>query len=471
MTIPIIIGPTGAQPQAPASLLAQLLALATAEAPGLTADLPGSLIEDISSTDVAGVALCDSAWVELLNSITPYAANPFLLNQLGQIYGVQVGLNTNTAVFVVFAGTAGFPLNPGYLVGDGTHQYTVVDGGVIQSSGFSQPLFCVATVPGAWAVPANTVTTLGSSVPAGITLSCTNPLDGTPSAGAQTEEDYRSQVLQAGRAASTGMPSYVKTLINQVPGVQSRLVSMAQIDGGGWEIIVGGTGDPYAIAYAIYQADFALDSLVGSTMIVSGVTVANPGVATTVLNHGLVTGNVIVISGSTNAAYNGTYTVGAVPNEKQFSLAVNTTSFGAYTGGGVITPNPRNQAISISDYPDVYTVQFVVPPLQVVTVTLTWNTTATNLVSDAAVQQLGATGIAAYINSIPVGQPINLFELQNAFQVAVASIIPTALLTRMVFSVEINGIVVRPSSGTGIISGDPESYMTATTTGITITQG
>lgn len=470
MAIPIVLSAAGAQPQSPAALLQQLLALATAESPGLTANLPGSLIEDISSTDVAGVSLCDSAWVELLNSITPYGANAFLLNDLGQMYGIQPGQDTNTSVYVVFSGTAGYPINPGFIVSDGSHQYAVVDGGVVGTGGTSDPLFCVATVSGAWAVPANTVTTIITSVATGYTLTCTNPLDGTPSPGPQTEEEYRADVLQAGRASATGMASFLKAQILKVPGTQERLVSVTQVNGGGWEIIVGGTGDPYQIAYAIYQGLFDINQLVGSTMTVSGYTKANPGVITTVLNHGLTNGQTATISGSAVTAYNGSGTV-TVIDEKNFSIGVNSTSFATYTGGGVVSPNARNQAISIVDYPDTYTVKFVVPPQQSVIVDVTWNTTATNLISDASVQSLGAAGIASYINSIAVGQPINLFELQNAFQLAVATVIPTDLLTRMVFTVEINGIVTAPSVGTGIIAGDPESYFSTTAAAITITRG
>ena len=47
-TIPIVLGPEGAQPQSIASLLAQLIAIAEALSPGLTANLPATLIEDVS---------------------------------------------------------------------------------------------------------------------------------------------------------------------------------------------------------------------------------------------------------------------------------------------------------------------------------------------------------------------------------------------------------------------------------------
>jgi hypothetical protein len=50
-----------------------------AEVPDYTANLPGSLIEDISSTDVQALATIDQARVDAINSFSPYGANAFAL--------------------------------------------------------------------------------------------------------------------------------------------------------------------------------------------------------------------------------------------------------------------------------------------------------------------------------------------------------------------------------------------------------
>lgn len=468
-TVPIVLGPAGMVPAVPADVHAALLATVAATNPGYTANLPGTLIEDIASTDTAAILASNSALVELVNSVTPYGANQFLLNQLGQIYGVQQGAATNTAVYVVFTGPAGFIVPIGFAVSDGTYTYTVQDGGIIASGGTTAPLYCIATIAGSWAVPANTVTALASSTPSGVTLTVTNPLPGIPSAGAQSVQDYRAQVLQAGLAASQGMPRYLKTLLGNVSDVQNRLVSMVQ-SGGNWKVIVGG-GDPYQVAYAIYAALFNINNLVGSTMTVSAITQANPAVVTTTLNHGLTTGNSTTISGALGmTGANGTWTV-TVLTPTTFSIPYNASGAPAYTSGGVLTPNARNQSVSINDFPNTYSIPFIVPPVQTVAVALTWNTNSTNSVSASAMATLGSAAIVAYVNSIPVGAPMNLFKLQNAFQLATASILPTAYLTRMVFTVTINGVVTAPASGTGAISGDPESYFLTNSTLITITQG
>lgn len=472
-TLPIVMSVTGLVPKPPAVIAAELITSVAATNPGYTANLPGTLIEDVLSTDVAAVAACDSALVELVNSVTPLGANPYTLNQIGQVVGVARGQTTNTSVYVVFTDTsAGLPIPVGFTVSDGANQFTVVSPGVIGSGLSSEPLFCVADLAGPFAVPADTVNQLITQAPPGHALTCNNPLAGTPQGAPQTVSQYRAQVLQAFHVGAQGFPSYVKTLLGNVPGVDPGLVSVVQINGGGWEVIVGGTGDPYQIGDAIYRSIGDISTLVGSTIAVTGITNASPGVVTTNINHELSTGQVATINGVVGmTGINGVGFSIIVLSEKSFSIGTNTTGFGTWVSGGVVTPNARNVVVNINDYPDVYSVPFVVPPAQTVAITLTWNTTSTNSVSAANMASLGASALIDYVNGIAPGQPMNLFELQNAFQLATVSILPTALLTRMVFAVEINGLSVSPTSGTGIISGDPESYFSTNSGLITITQG
>jgi len=471
---------SGLQPQTPASLNAQVIANATALAPGLTV-LPGGLIEDLSSTATGAVVVIDQARVDLVASLTPYSANPYLLNQLGQVYGVQQGVGSNTGVYVVFSGTGiiGYVVRAGFTVSDGTYQYTVQDAGIIGASGSTQPLSALATQSGSWAVPANTVTQLATSVPAtilspasGTGLTVTNPLAGSPGAAAQTETDYRTQVLAAGLAASTGMFTLLKTALGNIQGVAYNLISVRQQTSGGWEIIVGGTGDPYQIGLAISQSMQDISTLTGSVLVVSGITNANPGVVTTSLNHGYTTGQTVTITGALGiSGINGVNLTATVLSPTTFSIGINTTTSGTYTGGGVATPNFRNVAVNIYDYPDTYTNDFVIPPSQTVSMVITWNTSSTGFISATSVASAVQPAIAQYVNTLPVGQPMNLFELQATFQAAVTGIIPLALLTRMVFAVSINGLGVAPETGTGIIAGDIESFFTTTTAAIVVNQG
>lgn len=469
---PVVLSSSGAVPTPPAEILAELIAAVSATNPGFTASLPGSLIEDVSSTQVAGIAECDSARVETINSLTPYAANDFLLSQLGQIYigpGSAPGIPTNTSVDVQFAGPVGYVIPVGFTVSDGTYQYIVQDGGIIAASGFSQPLFCIATIAGSWAVPTNTVTVLITAPPTGIDLTCSNLTPGFSGLAAETAEQYRARVLQAGQAVCTGLTTMLKTVLGNVSGVQQRLISVRQ-QTAGWEVIVGG-GDVYEVANAIFESGLNIAGLVGSTLSVTGITQATNGVVTTDLNHGYTTGQVFEMSGIVGTTpLNGVPLVATVVDEKRFSIGVNTNVLPAYVSGGVVTPNLRNATPSISDPPDIYTIPFVVPPEQTVTVAVTWNTTAANFVSQAAVAQLAAPAIAAYINAIPVGAPISLVVLETTFAAAVASVLNVSTISNLNFAVSINGIATSPT-GPQLIFGDPESYFSTSTASITVSQG
>jgi len=536
----------GAVPALPADLLQAEIAAATALAPGLTTNLPGSLVEDMASTAAGAVVVQDQAFVDLVNSISPATANPSILYQLGQVYGVQQGVGSNTSVYVTFSGSPGFVIPIGFTVSDGSYQYTVQDGGIIQTNGQSVALYCLATSAGSWAVPIGTVTQIITSIPSGVTLTCTNLTAGLPGATVQPIQEYRAQVIQAGLASAQGMPTFLKTQLQKVSGVQARLIAVREVNTAQWEVIVGG-GDPYSVANAIFKGVFDISTLTGSTLGVTNITNDYPAVVTTNLNHGYTTGQVINIAGVTGmtginnvpfiaivtgqttfelgvsistiswastgggtvtvvtsephglptgtssgfiagcspTAYNGSYTFTKVTfNTFTYPLASNpgassvlgytgfdSASAGAYVSGGIVTPNLRNETVSINDYPDTYNITFVIPPVQTVTVGLVWNTTSLNYVSPSAVAQLGNPAIVSYINSIYVGQPINVFELQNVFQTAIASLVPAPLLSRMVFTITINGTVVSPASGTGLIYGDPESYFETATELVTITQG
>ena len=272
-----IITTAGATAATPDTLNADALAIAIARAPGLTATLPGSLIEDMSSTSTGALVVQEQASVDLINSISPLTANEFILKQLGLVYGVMPGIGSNTSVFVTFTGSPGLVVNSGFIVSDGTHQYVTQDPAIIGSpvsgpDGTSEPTFCLAVDSGTWAIPVNTVTQTITSVPEGFTLTCMNATTGVPGGDPQTVSEYQAQVIQAGQAVATGVSTLVKTALQNVGGVQARLISFRQT-GGGWQVIVGG-GDPYQVANAIFQSMFNILDLVGAATAGSTETVA-----------------------------------------------------------------------------------------------------------------------------------------------------------------------------------------------------
>lgn len=131
----------------------------------------------------------------------------------------------------------------------------------------------------------------------------------------------------------------------------------------------------------------------------------------------------------------------------------------------------RNVNVTITDSPNQYQIPYVNPPQQVVTVAAVWNTNLLNFTAGAQVNQLGASAIQNYINSIIVGQPMNLNAMSAAFQAAIAPVLSVANLSAFTVVVTINGSVVTPEAGTELILGDLESYFQASSTAVTVAQG
>lgn len=263
---PIVITASGLQPTPPASILAQLLAAVAAQQPGYTANLPGILLEDISSTEVGGVVLCNQMQVDSVNSLTPLGANEFLLVQLGQMLGFQQGQPTNTSVPVVFSGAVGFVIQNGFLVGDGTNSYQVQTGGPILSGGSSATMTAICTSSAVFVPAENTVTVLQTSVPSNVQLSVNNP--GTGTAGNPNGESfyaYRARIQQGNLAAGVGTARFIKTQLEQIPGVTAQNVAVQQASGGGIRVIASGA-DTVAIAYAILIGVADPSQLVGSAI-------------------------------------------------------------------------------------------------------------------------------------------------------------------------------------------------------------
>lgn len=264
IAVPLImgIGNSGPQPTPPETLRTLVQQAIAAVVPDYTANLPGTLIEDVLSTIMAAVVTMDQARVDAVNSISPAAASSYVIAQLGQAEGLPQGTPTNTSVNVVFSGTIGYVIPAGFIVSDGTYQYVVQNGTVIGSNGQSAQTYCVATESGSWTPLANTVTTVVTTIPRGYTVTVNNPQDGTPANGTETVQSYRSRVLAAMSKVGLGTVNFIQTLLMAIPGVSPRLVRIRQTQSS-WEIICGG-GDPYAVANAIFIGTLHFPMLMGS---------------------------------------------------------------------------------------------------------------------------------------------------------------------------------------------------------------
>jgi hypothetical protein len=303
-----------------------------------------------------------------------------------------------------------------------------------------------------------------TSVPVTIPLTVTNPVAGIPSLSGEPISVYRERCFTAGLAASTGMGRYLKTLCGNVPGVQHRLISV-QVEEDQYIVIVGG-GDPYQVAYAIWQSDFYIPGLTGATIYIDGMTNTNPIQVTTTHNHNLSTGDEVRILGVVGMSLiNGSMvTVTRLDDtdplkDTAFTINVDGTPWGPYVSGGIITPNPINTYITVADFPDSYLIPFVIPPQERVAMVVTWRTDSPNFVSPDSIAQAAIPEIVDYINSLPAGTtPINLNVLNKVFLDAVARILVGEYVIDMEWQIFINEIGRVPAAGTQVIWGDPYSY-------------
>jgi hypothetical protein len=144
---------------------------------------------------------------------------------------------------------------------------------------------------------------------------------------------------------------------------------------------------------------------------------------------------------------------------------------GRLVGSHVTTA--RNINVSLIDPPNTFNILYVNSPQQTVTMTVTWNTTLSNFSGGGAFPGLVQAPLVAYINALDPGAPINIFAMEKIFETAVAALLPADFLTRLVFSVSINGTSTPVSSGTGIVVGDDEGYFFTSLdgSGITVLQG
>lgn len=397
VAIPLIITDAGAQPTDPSVLRQAILNGVSAISSGYTANLPGTLIEDILSTDMGALVTIDQARVDTINSLYPYSANDYILSLLGAQLGIPRGQATNANVNVVFSGSSGQVVPQGTIVSDGIGQYVSTVGAIISASGSTVPVNCVAN-SSSIVVPAlpNAVTQVLTSFPSGVTITCNNPNAGIAALPPQTSDEYRSQLMLAYAAPVASSAAFILSTVLAVTGV-NPLLTAVKVLSTGYQVIAAG-GSPQAIGYAILTASADIYNLLGS----------------------------------------------------QVSAT-------------------RNVTVSVVDGINTYSIVYVSPPAQVVTGSLTWTTSITNFSQASLVNATATPVVVSYLNSIPVGNPINLIEMTNVFINSVESIIQGQDISNVSISININGSSVTPISGTQLIASDPESYFSTASNALTIT--
>lgn len=463
---------SGVEPTDPSTLRDQLVTHAAKLSPGVTTDLPGTLIEDMASTAVGALLQIDQAKVDLINAISPLNVTSSMLDQFGEIYGVKRGVGANPSAYVTFTGTPGLFLGAGFQVSDGTYLYETQENVTLPETGRLTNIYVLAISAGEYSIPAGTITQVVSGLSASVTLSVINPQPGTIGAQEESDASYRARIIQAGQSTTQGTPNFIKSCLQKVPNIIERSLSVSinrDVDGipQGYAVTADG-GDPQQIAGAIYESCFDLLSLQGSTNTVSSATQSNPCTISTTLTHGLTNGQNVTISGAQGMnAINGSFTA-TVLDAYRFTIPLDTSTAPLYSGGGLLETNPRNLTATLLDGTDRYDIPFIRPLQQKVRLIVHWQTSSVNIIDNDAATRLCAPNLADYINSLSVNEPINIMQLSTAFEAALLKIIPGNLITELSFELYLNDILTLPSPKGTTIAGDPQSYFTITPADISL---
>ena len=128
------------------------------------------------------------------------------------------------------------------------------------------------------------------------------------------------------------------------------------------------------------------------------------------------------------------------------------------------------RTIQITVWPDVYDVPYVEPVSQNAQVFIEWNTVSTAYVDPAGVKNAVSQNIVDYINAIPVGQPVNIFEIQDIFLRSVSALVPPTLVSMITIAIGINGSIKPPDAGTSLVYGDTYKYFSTSAALIQVTK-
>lgn len=466
MALPVIMTSSGAVPTDVTTIRDTLDASITLASPGYTSRLPGTLVEDLLSTDTASVAACDQARVDAINSIPATTVNEYLLTQLGACKGILQNESLNTRAYVQFTGPPGVLIPKGFQVSDGVHIYSVATTTVISSTGSATSLsMVVAQDSGVWDIAIGSINQVINQPTQG-TITVSNPVIGLPYSQ-ESMDEYRSRVLTADSMGVQGSPAYIKSQLASVSGVILRSLSVKAY-GTGYLVCAAG-GDIMDIASALYQSIGDITLLRGSSITITGATQASPCTITTAINHNLVSGMSVTISGALGMTeLNGSHVV-TVLSPTTFTIPVDTTASPTYQGSGFLVNNSALQTVTIYEGSDAYDIVFLLAQPQVLSLVITWSGLPNLLVTNQEVAANFAPAALDYINSLTTGSSINLQVLKNSLtnSLEAGSI---AGFTELNVEVLIDGQAVSPTEGSLIIDLDEFCYPMLSLENIQVTQ-
>lgn len=130
----------------------------------------------------------------------------------------------------------------------------------------------------------------------------------------------------------------------------------------------------------------------------------------------------------------------------------------------------EKKTVQISVYPDTYTLPYIVPSSQNATVLITWNTASTTYIDPDGIAKAVQQSVADYVNAIAVGEPVNLFEIQDIFMQSVASLVSASLISMIQVQIGINGTIKPPDANSSLVYGDTYSYFSTSASQVQVKQ-
>lgn len=190
--------------------------------PGITF-LPATPTANLTDVGAIVVMYMRQAVLANVSALSPEGATTTGVRYIGQNVGLPQKQATNTQVNLVFTGPSGTIIPAGTLVSNTTNSIIVstLTDSVIPTSG-SLTTTAESPATGAITIPANSLTV----VPSVANVTVNNPQPGVLGQNTESDSAYLIRIQQAMRTNRLGAIELVQTLVNNIPGVVTRLTAI-----------------------------------------------------------------------------------------------------------------------------------------------------------------------------------------------------------------------------------------------------
>lgn len=231
--------------------------------------LPSSIQMNLIDESVVMINEIQDMIVNTMNSISPVYANDYIINQLGEAYGLKRKEESKATVTLTFTGKAGVIIPEGSqaTTEDGSMLFSTTAQAVIKANGEAE-VSAEGMENYKDDIEVDTVNVLVSNI---LNVDgVTNKNSGSSSSNAETNKEYRERVQNSMLSNRVGTIAYMLNQICGIEGVTQRFTSIRIVDGykgeykiNNIEAVVGG-GDDYEIAEAIFNSTLYPDMTISN---------------------------------------------------------------------------------------------------------------------------------------------------------------------------------------------------------------